>query len=220
MNRKSWLTLTLCGVVTVLSVGCSTDFSSCEARRACAAGGGAGEAGTRGESMGEAGGDQLGNGEGGSGEGGAGEGGAGGDGGADPVLFSACSVKGEFACVGHANAQRLACDGKQWQAGTTCAANQLCNSTDGTCAAIVTECAAAEPGGVVCRGDTLLTCGADLVSASEGEACPGLCNFGTCQPPTCGDEKKQPGEDCDDDDAAASGACVKCKTGTCGDGAV
>ncbi|MEI9939509.1 MAG: DUF4215 domain-containing protein [Pseudomonadota bacterium] len=228
MNRNYWLLLSLAPAVAALSVACSSKFDTCEARRSCPGGGNAGaaNAGANGESAGEAGvedGDSDGRG-GSDGKGGSNsdEGGSSGEGGApddSPALFGACSVKGAFACVEHAGAQRLACDGKLWQAGTTCAADQLCDSSDGTCAAIVTECASAKPGVVVCRNDKLLTCGPDLVTATEG-TCEGLCKLGVCQAPTCGDEKIEKGEDCDDAAASASGACVKCKVASCGDGVV
>jgi len=138
----------------------------------------------------------------------------------EPALFGACSVKGTIVCMDHGAAQRLACDGKVWQAGPTCGANQLCDSSTGQCAATVIECASAEPGAAVCRGDTVLLCGPDLVTASEGASCQGVCKAGVCQAPACGDEKVEPGEECDEPAAVASGACVKCKTAKCGDGAV
>jgi cysteine-rich repeat protein len=84
----------------------------------------------------------------------------------------------------------------------------------------VSECGALEPGAVVCRDDTRLTCGPDLVTASVGETCAGRCEFGICRAPRCGDGKVEPGEECDDSEASASGACVVCKTARCGDGVI
>ncbi len=215
-------------MVAALASACSAEFTTCDSRRSCPTGGtgGEGEAGAGGEGAGEAGGEQGSSG----GEGGSGgerrsdePGGSAGEGGArdlTPVLFGACSATGAMACVDHARGQRLACDGKLWQAGTTCPAGELCDSSDGSCVPTVTECASATPGAVVCRGDTRLTCGPDLVTASEGETCAGLCKLGVCQAPTCGDAKVEQGEDCDAAEAALSGACVKCKTASCGDGFV
>ena len=72
-----------------------------------------------------------------------------------------------------------------------------------------------------CRGDIPLTCGPDLVTADAAKPCDGTCKDGACQAPTCGDQKVEADEQCDDTAAAASGACVKCKTTTvCGDGLV
>jgi len=204
MHRKCWLLLSFSPVLAALLPGCSSRFDSCEARRTCASTGSPGNAGGGGGDLGEA-----------------GAGPAGSDENEPfPSLFDACSRKGEVACVGHAQAQRFACDGKRWQAATTCAADELCDSRDGTCAATVSECASAKPGGAVCRGDTTLKCGPDLVSASEEETCVGVCQLGVCKAPACGDEKLEPGEDCDDAEMTASGACVQCKTARCGDRAV
>jgi cysteine-rich repeat protein len=137
-----------------------------------------------------------------------------------PALFGACSVEGALACDGRASARRLACDGERWQAGTTCAANERCDATDGQCAPTVPECDDAKPGGVVCRGETLLTCGPDLVTASVGETCEGRCVLGVCKLPTCGDQKVEDGEECDDEAEAASGACIACQVARCGDRAI
>jgi len=211
MNRGYWLLLSLASAVAPLTVACSPEFTSCDALSSCPAGGGQGMAmaGTGGGSAGEAAGGEPG-------------GSAGEDGAADlaPALFGRCSIKGASACVEHAGAQRLACDGKLWQAGTTCAAHELCDSSDGSCALAVSECGSQAPGAVVCRDDQLLICGPDLVTASVGETCAGLCELGVCKAPSCGDEKVEPGEDCDDPEASASGACVACKTARCGDGVI
>jgi len=65
----------------------------------------------------------------------------------------------------------------------------------------------------------LLLCGIDLITASEGETCVGICKDGACQAPACGDRKVEPGEECEDD-KSAPGACIKCKKAVCGDGVV
>jgi cysteine-rich repeat protein len=129
---------------------------------------------------------------------------------------------GQVACQGSALAQRLACDGMKWQAGTTCASGQLCDSTTGECGTIVPECATATPGQVVCRtGDIPLTCGPDLVTATEGTACVGLCMAGVCEDPTCSDGKVEPGEQCDDKNTVATDACTAtCQNAVCGDGII
>lgn len=229
MKRTSWLLLCLPPAIAALSAACSPKFTTCEAKGTCPSGGsagaqtaagGGGRAGEAGET-GVEGGGRVGE-DGGNGEAGAPD--------VPPALLGTCSVKRAFACVGHAGAQRLACDGERWQAGPACGAGELCDSSAGTCAPIVTECVSATPGAVVCRNDTLLTCGPDLVTVDEGATCAGLCKLGVCQAPICGDEKVEPGEDCDDPaptigpggvvPAADSGPCVKCKTAACGDGAI
>lgn len=226
MTLRYWLLLSSAAAAG-LSMACSTEHS-CHLTRTCPPTGGAsseadagvgGEAGSF-EQAGGAGPRATGGTSGGNGESDGGEGGEGDAPDAGPSLFGACSVKGAFACVEHASPQRLACDGEHWQAGTNCASTQLCDSSTGKCATIVSECASAKPGAVVCRVDSILTCGPDLVTADEGQACAGRCKLGACQAPVCGDEKVENGEDCDDATAAASGTCVKCKKPSCGDGVV
>ena len=224
MNRKYWLLCTLSTVVASLAAACSPEFYSCEETRTCTPGGRAGasdanEAGNAGED---------GTAENGGTGGHAGNGGetpTNGDAGSSgapefPTLSAPCPAKGMLACADHAGVQRLACDGAHWQLAPSCATEQFCDSTNGQCATIVTECAAVAPGATVCRGDLVLTCGPDLVTASEGETCLGRCKAGVCDAPTCGDEKVEMGEECDNPSDIASGACIECKTATCGDGVV
>ena len=231
MTLKYWLVLSSVGAVAGLSIACSSKLDTCQARRTCAPGAASGGAssGPDGDSAGDAGsadhgGAGRGTGDSGSGgvtaDGEAGHSGEGAGSGEEPALFGACSVKGAIVCMDHGTAQRLACDGQVWQAGPTCGANELCDSSSGKCASTVPECASAAPGATVCRGDTILTCGPDRVTASEGERCAGVCKLGVCQSPSCGDEKVEAGEECDNMADLASGACLKCKTAKCGDGAV
>ncbi|HYQ03260.1 MAG TPA: hypothetical protein VER96_31515 [Polyangiaceae bacterium] len=204
MNRKYLLACSFAAAVAALPAACSQKFSSCDDRAACTAAhagsSGNADSGRDQEQDGNSG--KSGGGGAGNAGGDAGESGSGGEGGADdsPTLFGACSSKGALACEHSASAQRLACDGHHWMAGTTCPADHFCDSSDGSCEMAVTECVSATPGTVVCRGDRLLTCGPDLVTASEGETCAGRCKAGVCQAPSCGDEKVEVGEDCDNDD--------------------
>jgi len=217
MNRKYWLPLSLLAAAAGLSAACSAKFTACDDGH-CAKGGVAGSGGVGGAvsgagkvgSAGKAGHDKSDPSDAGSG----GEGGA-----EEPALSGACSERGRVACTAHATAERIACDGSKWLAGTTCAPGELCDSTSGDCAKVVPECVDSVAGSRVCRVDQLLTCGVDLISASEGETCAGVCKSGVCQKPICGDQKVEPGETCDDPQATASGACVKCQSATvCGDG--
>ncbi|HEY0463548.1 MAG TPA: hypothetical protein VGC79_05040 [Polyangiaceae bacterium] len=231
MNCKYWLPLSLAAAAAALLAACSPEFTACHAGGSCANGevGGAGGVGggaaggvREAGSAGKAGRATSDAGDGSAGDGSdAGDGGSGGEGGAEePMLFGACSERGRIVCTGHAMVQRIACDGSKWLAGTTCAPGELCDSTSGECAKVVPECVGAMFGDVVCRGDEVLSCGVDRVTASKGESCLGLCQDGVCQPPSCGDQKREPGEDCDNSEDAASGACVKCKTAACGDNVV
>jgi cysteine-rich repeat protein len=212
MVSKYWFALGLCGSGLTF-VACSPAFTDCETTRSCPVGGsgGAGTGNANGGGSGGIAGDS-GDAAGSGAEGGAPE--------VTPALFGTCSAKGAVACDAHASARRLACDGEMWQAGTTCGAEELCDATDGNCAPIVPECAEASPGEVVCREDTLLTCGPDLVTASVGKTCEGRCTGGVCKAPTCGDQKVEEGEDCDDEAEEESGACLDCQAARCGDNAV
>jgi cysteine-rich repeat protein len=216
MKHKYWLVLGVASIGAMQAAACSSNFDSCADSRSCASAGSAGEAGQPETGKGEAGQAT----DGGAAGAPVGDGGAAGTSNGKPTLFGDCSAVGQPACQDSASAQRLACDGKKWQAGTTCADGELCDSGSGACVAVVAECAAAKPGQKVCRADKILTCGPDLVTADEGAACDGTCKDGVCVAPTCGDQKVEAGEDCDDDALTASGACVKCKDATCGDGVV
>src|SRR6478609_9497140 len=221
MISKYCLLVNLVISVAALPAACSPKFTSCDASQNCKGGLAGGDIGEGGAS-GEAGNNAL---EAGtsSDAGSGGEAGSGAEGGAaepaEPTLTGSCSVAGQIVCDGHATAQRLACDGSRWLAAPTCAAGQLCDSIAGQCAKVVPECVDAGFGDAVCRGDQLLSCGVDLITASEGETCVGLCKDGVCQAPVCGDQKVEPGEECEDD-KNAPGACIKCKRAICGDGVV
>jgi cysteine-rich repeat protein len=210
MKPTYWLVLGICVLGALQAAACSSQ-NSCEDTRTCVrvdpSAAGSNGSGAEGGSVAQAG---------GGGDAGAGEGGT-----SDvPTLFGACSKLGAIVCQGAAAAQRLACDGEQWRAGTTCAQDELCDSGTGTCAKIVAGCAAAMPGQAVCRGDSPLTCGPDLVTSKLSEPCEGTCKDGACVAPSCGDTKLEEGEQCDDGDDATDGACPKCKLAACGDGLV
>ncbi|HET7543525.1 MAG TPA: DUF4215 domain-containing protein [Polyangiaceae bacterium] len=229
MISKYWLPLSLVASAAGFPAACSPKFTACDASRSCGpggAGGGIGDGGTGGEAgsdLADAGDSSVPDDSSSAGDAGAGadgEAGAGGEGGSvAPNLSGACTAAQQIACDGHATAQRLACDGSKWIAAPTCAAGKLCDSSSGQCVKVVPECANAVSGAAVCRGDRVLSCGVDLVTAAEGETCTGLCKDGACQAPVCGDQKVEPGEECENDENSP-GACIKCKKAICGDGVV
>jgi len=208
MTCKCWLPLGFAAAVAAIAAACSPEFTACET---CVSGGAgsepAGSTGKAGSAGAAEGSPPVASGGGSGGEAGA----------AEPKLFGACSELGQTVCVGRALAQRLACDGAKWLAGPTCGSDELCDSRSGACAKVVPDCASAASGEVVCRDDVLLSCGVDLVSALEIEACVGRCTDGVCQKPVCGDLKIEPGEECDAGNVS-DGACINCKMAACGDG--
>jgi cysteine-rich repeat protein len=202
MKRNYLLVLGMVAVGAVQAAACSSKFDSCADSRTCAASAG-GEAGAppSADLAGSAGDNTVGI----VGDGDAGSAGTS----SGPTLFGACSVLGAVVCQGVASAQRLACDGKKWQAGTTCGEGERCDSRSGECAKTIAECASAMPGQAVCRGDSPLVCGPDLVSEKLSEPCDGACKDGVCHAPICGDKKVEDGETCDDGDLTNTGACPK-----------
>ncbi|MEO8903642.1 MAG: DUF4215 domain-containing protein [Polyangiaceae bacterium] len=229
MTPRVWLVVGVAVVGVAQLPACSSQFESCNDTRTCAAdtaGSGQGEAGAVGSGGKSASGDAGAAGrQDDAGAGGvlsdAGDGGSAGATPTPPELFGACDARGETVCEGAASAERLSCDGSKWQPGATCPVGELCDTSSGACARIVPECATVKPGDRACRGDKLFTCGPDLVTTDADKICDGACANGACQVPTCGDQKVEAGEECDDAVAIASGACVKCKTATvCGDGVV
>lgn len=124
-----------------------------------------------------------------------------------------CTSPGELACNGNHQKLPLVCIGGVWTAGQPCIIGYNCVSTpgpdQGTCAAIDTACANAQPGQAVCASaNTIVECGPDLIVQKAVHTCSGstpACNGGVC---TC------PATTC-------SGACVDLQTdpsncGTCG----
>jgi cysteine-rich repeat protein len=226
MNTDNWLVFAFSALLGAQLTACSNEFDSCQSDFSCpsagASGTDAGLGGTSGSGSNTSGG-------GGGNAGAAADAGAAGEGidsagaagmtevvdaGQEPpaVLFGPCSSATAVACTGHAEASRLACDGTEWQLGIACKTGELCDSPTGNCLDEVAECASATPGQIVCRGsDTLLTCGQDLVTATQGQECAGLCSAGVCQTPICGDGKTTPPDEaCDDANSVTGDGCFDC----------
>jgi len=230
MTPKYWLVLGVVTVGTAQVVGCTSHFTSCDDSSSCGANeataghpdpgkpsdeadaGSAGSAGSVGNA-GNAG--SADNGEGGAiGEAGAATnlGGSAGSAPLPPALFGSCDAAGRTVCAGIASADRLSCDGSKWQPGSVCPQGKLCDSSSGSCAKVIPECVTVKPGDTVCRGDTVLKCGPDLVTTDEGKLCDGVCKDGACQAPACGDKKVEPGEECDDGNLIVGDGCsATCK---------
>jgi cysteine-rich repeat protein len=155
-------------------------------------------------------------------------GGGGGSGGSGPVVIvdpeSPCDEPGALACAGEDQKVVLLCD-QTWQPFDTCDSDQNCDRRSGACATIVPECADAEPGDAFCSAEELWECGPDRVTSTLVEACPGKCvateDGAACTLGSCGDEKMQEGEECDDGNDVDSDACRNtCKNAFCGDGVI
>ncbi|HEY3665401.1 MAG TPA: hypothetical protein VGL19_05350, partial [Polyangiaceae bacterium] len=146
-----------------------------------------GDAGAGGTSGGES----MGGTTGSSGAGGmGGMGGTGGgivsDGTAIGSLGKACDKDGAFVCVGHAQRGQLVCSNGTWQSNGTCSGSMLCDTTpganQGSCQAIVTECANKTAGTRFCRGTEtdVHACGLDLVTDTVVDSCMFVCSAGAC----------------------------------------
>ncbi|HLK92463.1 MAG TPA: DUF4215 domain-containing protein [Polyangia bacterium] len=193
------------------------------AASAGATGGGGATAGAGGGAGGAAGATGGGGGTAGAhgGAGGADAGGAGGTGGGStgpdggsqsPMLLGKpCDSAGTLACNGNNQKQTLLCQSGTWGAFMVCGDAQNCDTADGVCTDIVTDCAAHDPGYAWCVGDTLSVCGPDRVTETT-TACAGLCRAGACQAPVCGDGKVEGTEECDDGNTVPGDGCeADCK---------
>ena len=142
-----------------------------------------------------------------------------------PALGQPCAAASEVACVGAAQRARLICTAGTWHPGTSCAAGQNCDQTNGQCAAIVAACKDLAAGQLYCTDSVLSRCGPDLVTSESEKTCAGTCvataTTASCVAASCGDGAVQTGEQCDDKNANDSDACVTgCQKATCGDGFV
>jgi alpha-tubulin suppressor-like RCC1 family protein len=131
-----------------------------------------------------------------------------------PTLGCPCSPENRLACAGSAQKLRLQCSSGKWVSNSTCGASDNCTEVDGVCRPIIPACVGKAEGYKYCeQTDVLRECGDDLVSSSS-TTCAGTCSAGACQAATCGDGKKQTGEQCDDGNAIAGDGCepTTCQT--------
>jgi formylglycine-generating enzyme required for sulfatase activity len=142
------------------------------------------------------------------------------------VVGDFCPTKNELACAENQKKSKLICGDKNtWESNGTCDGATVCDTTGdpGTCKSVLPECAAASPGDVVCAGTKRVTCGPDLVTSVEVEACAGACLAGQCV--ACGPGSKQCAGNlpqlCDangawTNEAACSTQMPVCIAGACG----
>lgn len=139
-----------------------------------------------------------------------------------------CAADATLACTGNNSSEYLACVGLVWQLSGACSSNSRCNTTGsrpGTCAPVVSLCADASPGAVVCGDEsTRVRCSPDLVAVLDAGACvqpTPSCVAGMC---TCPDASVTCGTDCVDErtDNANCGGCdaacaegASCTNGWC-----
>ena len=125
---------------------------------------------------------------------------------ANPTALGCPCVSGA-ACNGAAQKLKLICTNGEWKSNGSCASDENCVQSNGSCAKIVAGCAGKTEGFTFCEdSDKLRTCGADLVSAGS-KTCGGTCSAGACVAATCGDSKIESGEDCDDGNSVAGDGC-------------
>ena len=130
---------------------------------------------------------------------------------APELLGKPCDGAGTLACNGNNQKQTLLCQSGKWSAFTLCDNTQNCDTADGVCTDIVSDCAAHDPGYAWCVGDQLSVCGPDRVTVAM-TGCAGLCTAGACQSPVCGDGKIEGTEECDDGNTVSGDGCeADCK---------
>jgi len=109
------------------------------------------------------------------------------DGTAIGAVDAPCTNAAALACAGHAQQNRLVCQGGTWQPNGSCAGSTLCDSTRGanagSCQPLIAECRSQIAGHRFCRGTEtdLRECGADLVTAKVVDSCKFVCSAGACQ---------------------------------------
>ena len=98
-----------------------------------------------------------------------------------------CVQAGAYGCSANASKSKVVCINGIWTANGDCDSGQLCDThgggTAGSCQNIVTECDGKNPGDNVCNGQTVETCGPDLVTVTVAQACTGstpTCLNGAC----------------------------------------
>ncbi len=127
----------------------------------------------------------------------------------EPVLGACCDTP-QLACQGNAQKVSLSCDGSSWVLNETCGGDQNCDTTTGTCADIDARCVDHEPNESFCIDDSYVTCGPDLVSATE-MLCTGQCKPDGCHS-VCGNDVLEDDELCDDaNDVGGDGCSPTCR---------
>lgn len=98
-----------------------------------------------------------------------------------------CPQNGAYGCATNASSHKAMCVGGTWTPIGDCNPGQLCDTrpggTAGSCLTVVPECEGKNPGDLVCGGQTIETCGPDLVSTAKGQTCNGstpVCLNGAC----------------------------------------
>lgn len=124
-----------------------------------------------------------------------------------------CLCTGLFACVGNLprQKQQLICKDGKWNEAPPCPGHQYCTPNTGSCAEADLRCENLTQGFTTCANeDTIRICEDDWTS-SRTESCKGRCvqelGGAHCDPPRCGDGKRQDAEECDDGNATPLDGC-------------
>ena len=130
-----------------------------------------------------------------------------------PTVGCPCTSGDTLACAGVAQKVQLQCPagGGNWELGDFCENLQNCDSRDGSCAPIISECVGHSAGFTYCAAggspsDERRTCVTDLVAYSS-TICGGICSQGICLAPMCGDAKLENAEECDDGGQVPADGC-------------
>jgi sulfatase modifying factor 1 len=148
------------------------------------------------------------------------------------TVGACCVENGAYGCSGNASVHKALCSNGTWIANGDCSPGQYCDTrpggTAGSCQSIVVECAGKHPGDTVCRGQTIASCGPDLVTTTVVKTCDSttpVCLNGACV--ACSPDDKRCDvagtngvQNCGSNGAwmapvACGGTKPRCNSGTC-----
>lgn len=98
-----------------------------------------------------------------------------------------CPPEASYGCSANRSVHKVLCINGLWTANGDCDANKFCDTRPGVnagaCKSEIAECSGKDPGDAVCNGQSVETCGPDLVSVTKVQTCDGatpVCLDGAC----------------------------------------